>query len=163
MVRLAYSKGYRVTEDGRVIGPRGVERKPIDNGGRYVVTVRTGKHAGSYPVPVHLLAGYQRFGEDALSSGVEVRHLDGDAYNNGEANLALGSHHDNMMDIPPNVRKEHALKGARVRRRMTLQQAEEIRAKYAQGVGYKKLCEEYHLCKSVVSYVVTGRTYVSGQ
>jgi hypothetical protein len=68
-----------------------------------------------------------------------------------------------MMDVPPQVRREQALRGARARRRLTFAQAEEIRQKHAAGTSYSKLVAEYGICKSLVSYIISRRTYALGQ
>lgn len=160
-VLVAYEKGYRVTDAGDVLSPLGRTLKL--NGTAYKRFSVADPPGKPLKVRVHQLAGYQWFGSRALASGHMVRHLDGRGHNNHRGNLAVGTPHDNIMDTPGHVRRAHALKAARTRRRLTFAQAEELRRKRVEGASYRLLCVEYGLCKSLVSYIVNRRTYVCGE
>lgn len=103
MIRFAFKKGYRVREDGSVISHKGKVRKLMMIGRDYkryptfTVTIPDSNNS-QYPVPVHKLVAYQKFGEAALMDGVHARHLDDDATNNSWDNIAIGSMSDNMKD-----------------------------------------------------------------
>ena len=106
-LETAYDKGYRVVE-GEVITPSGTVLALV---GRKYLRFSTMTVNGIYPVPVHRLVAYQKYGEKLFEKGICVRHLDGDAFNNLPNNIAIGTYRDNAMDIPVEDRMrsvEHA-------------------------------------------------------
>lgn len=79
--------------------------------------------------------------------------------------LFLGTQKDNMRDM---TNKGRRAVGAKVsspgernpNRKLNLIQVEEIRHKYAQGgTTYKKLAREYHVCKSMIGYIISGTNW----
>jgi len=162
MVQLAFDKGYRVTEDGQVLSPRGKFRKLQDSNGYKRFNIGVGGTEHAYPVKVHVLTALQHFGDAIFKEGVEVRHLDNNPSNNSRKNLTLGTAAQNSLDRPSHMRGEQALKAARVRRRLTYEQAEEIRRRSANGETYATLCADFGIGKSTVSYIVNKKMYVVG-
>jgi hypothetical protein len=75
-VMIAYTKGYRVLDNGVVKSHKGTLRKTINHGGYEKVNVDIG-NSKKFPVPVHKLQAYQKFGEKVFHDDVHVRHLDG--------------------------------------------------------------------------------------
>lgn len=103
-VKEAYKKGYRVV-DGVVITPLGYSLVLV---GRRYLRFSTKTINGIYPVHVHRLVAYQKYGDKLFEKGIQVRHLDGDRFNNLEHNIALGSQRDNCFDIPKEERIRRA-------------------------------------------------------
>jgi hypothetical protein len=100
-----YNKGYRVIE-GNLYNPKGILIKGyIDNGYRC-----TKIRYNSIPVRLqfHRLLAYQKYRDEMFEEGIEVRHLDGDSLNNLDDNIAIGTHQENMMDIPKQKRIDNA-------------------------------------------------------
>jgi len=116
-----------------------------------------------FSVQVHKLAKYQWFGASSLREGVELRHLDGNRQNNRRSNLALGSHADNMQDVPAETRLKKAKKAAFARRRLSMQQANALRRDRRRGMKYSVLTEKYGVCKSIVSYIVNNKMYKNSE
>lgn len=102
VAKYAYNKGYFIDEDGCLISHTGTKLNPrIANNGYYGTNIRMdGK---SQRLQCHTLAAYQKFGDKIFESEC-VRHLDGNKLNNKKENIEIGSHHDNSMDIPKEVR-----------------------------------------------------------
>jgi len=99
--RVAYNKGYRVTDKGIVNGPQKEDVGYFRNG-YLIVTIRV--HGKCKNLRAHRLQAYQKYGEKIYEPGTVVRHLDGDSKNNHVDNIGIGTHSDNMMDMPKEVR-----------------------------------------------------------
>lgn len=97
-IRHAIASGYHVDEDGSVSGPRG-PLKPRLRGRSVLYWHISVKFSGqTRALPVHRLAGYQRFGEAALQPGVHICHGDAGPLDNSIGNLRLGTASENEMD-----------------------------------------------------------------
>ena len=99
-VVVVHTKGYRVI-DGKLYNPKGVERKTRPKNNPSVPYLRTtfrveGK---SISIPIHKLAAYQKFGNKVFESGILVRHLNANSFDNRESNLELGTSLDNFNDM----------------------------------------------------------------
>lgn len=153
MVRLAFRKGYRVTDDGHVISAHGKTRKltlkkrqPKDPG-YLAFNMKIPGSRNAHPIKVHQLAAFQKFGEKLFEVAC-VRHLDGNSLNNSPDNLALGSHGDNAMDRSPEARKTHAALAAAANIKYDWPA---IEADHAAGLGYKKLRQKYGVRSGTLS------------
>ena len=164
---LAKEKGYVVDEEGYVTSPRGTKLSPFPVRGGYLsFSMRIGEK--SVKVPVHQLVAFQKFGEAYLVDGVQARHLDGNNQNNTWDNIDIGTATENAQDKPVEVRRRacsiagKAGKG-RARhfmRKLSFEQAEQIRKEYASGgVTQKQLAKKYNVGKGVICDLLNGRTY----
>jgi HNH endonuclease len=90
-VIAAYNKGYRII-DGECYSPKGQKLKPYIQ--QYYKRYCNPSFFG------HFLAAYQKFGDAWAYSGLDVRHMDGDCLNNKEENIEIGTHQQNILDIP---------------------------------------------------------------
>ncbi len=154
-LRKAAFRGYTVLADGSVVGPRGsplsLQRVPS---GHLRFNVSLGNDR--YPVFVHRLVAFNKYGEDALKERVEVRHLNGIPTDNRAENIGIGSHSDNLMDQPAAVRVRRAKHASVSLRKLSDKQVSEMRSDRAKGALYRELCAEYGVSKSTVSYIVRG-------
>ena len=148
-VRTARKKGYVVTSDGDVISPLGRNRKlnASQPGGsnrqpywRFNIVDARGIRV---PVPVHLLAAYQKFGERVFMPETQVRHLDGNSLNNTLENIAIGTPSENQMDKPKHTRIRVAKKAASKNKRLSEKQEEELKTLRSKGWTYKKLAKHF--------------------
>ena len=157
MVVLAFDKGYRVTNAGQVrsrLGRVRKLRKHLPGGARspYLkFTVKVPTSDTRYPVPVHRLAAFQRFGEAALEYGVQVRHLNGDSLDNRLINLALGTPSQNALDRPAHDRRAHAQLAGMANAKSD-EIWDKVKVDYASGMGYKRLRKKYGIHLSTLSY-----------
>lgn len=154
--KIAYDKGYRINVVGQVISPQGKIRKlKVGHAGYLIFNIADGQRR--QPVLVHKLASHQWYGP--CPDGMEVRHVNGNKLNNSQENLIYGTHQENMLDIPPEIRYRSAKIGARVVRKLSQDEAEELRKDRDDGMNYKQLMNKYSLAKSTVSYIVNKKTY----
>lgn len=99
----AYYRGYRVI-DGIVANELGIMVNTHTNPRGYLVFQLSFKKS-SYPVLVHRLVAFQKYGTELFEDGIRARHLDSNTMNNKEANILIGTHSENEMDKPEEVRK----------------------------------------------------------
>ena len=159
VVRSAFIKGYRVDDNGQVISPSGKVRKTtVSKYGylRFSFKDELGKH---HILFAHRLAAYQWFGELAVSSELEVRHINGFRKDNRKSNLALGTASQNMMDKSVEARVAQARYAASKLRRFTDEQIAIIRAKRAAGCKLIDIANEFGTAKSTISYIINHATY----
>lgn len=113
IIRMAYEKGARVTEEGKLIGVSGKELGVKRRGSQRYPTFsfKCGNEftkSGVYGIPVHKLAAYCFYGESMFREGVVVRHLDADVLNVSRENIVLGTSSDNERDKCPKDRSRVA-------------------------------------------------------
>lgn len=105
--KKAYEKGYRITEEGEVIGLKGSKVGFFAQNGYLRFKIK--EDGADKNASAHRLQAYQKFGDRIYQNGTVVRHLDGDQKNNHIDNIEIGSMRDNVMDRPAQERLEHAL------------------------------------------------------
>jgi len=152
----AKEKGYKVTKSGEVLSPSGKKRKLSVHDGYYRFNIKFGNE--SYPVKVHRLQAYQKFGDEYLKSNLQARHLDGNSKNNKWGNIAIGTQSENMMDKP----KQQRVKQARQNLKLTENDVREIRQRVDNDnyESYKALAKEYNIkSKGNISDVVNRNTW----
>lgn len=138
----AYSRGYRILEDGTVVGPKGVLSIACYGKQRYP-TISTNWDRRVFGIPAHMLAAYCFYKEEYLTADFIVRHLDGNTLNLSRPNIALGTHSDNELDKNPSLRKQVARLARQAQSftppnaKLTPEQVLAIRAVYASHNGKK--------------------------
>jgi HNH endonuclease len=151
-IRVAFRKGYRVTDEGSVVNAVGGNRKAQTRKTlRQVFNVGVGG-GKRHPVYVHKLQAYQKFGEAIFEPGIVVRHLDGNPLNNRPENIAIGTISDNVMDRDPLERQLHAQKGNRGTGIADEETWLQIKKDHDEGLGYKKLRKKYGVSLASLSY-----------
>lgn len=169
-IRVAFEMGYRVTAAGGVVAPSGRHLVLRWNGDyrHFTFTVRKAdrEEHGLFRVcslPVHRLASYQLFGEEALKPGIQTRHLNDSKIDNRLVNIAIGTQSDNMMDRPEHVRKAIAVLGARsprkTRRKLIDDQVRQIRERFVAGESARTLAKAFGVAHGTISNIVYGRSY----
>ena len=153
-LRSVHLRGYRVNERGEVISPYGVVRKLTTGKSPkepyLVFNMKDADSATVRPIRVHGLLAYQIWGEEIFEHDC-IRHLDGNPLNNTPGNLALGSHHDNAMDRPPDERRAHAAHAAKGR--ATDYDWSTIEKDYFEhGQGFKRLAKKYGMSLGTLSH-----------
>jgi hypothetical protein len=146
--RVAHAKGYRVTEDGRLLNPKGKQLFPAPLGG--YPTFKPGKYANQ--CRVHRLAAFQMFGDAIYQEGMEVRHGDKGTLCFAYSNLKLGTHSENMMDRDPAARRAHAMKATAGMRK---HDHAAVIAFYEKVHSYGKVMAEFGISsKATVHFIV---------
>ena len=153
----AVQKGYIVDGNGQVISPKGKKRALDSRGGYLRFSVKfEGVVRG---IPVHRMVAYIKYGEKAFEPGVQVRHLNGNSLDCHKENIAIGTPLQNCLDIAPEIRVTRAKIAASKMRKLTDEEAGQIRRLNRVGVSLKKLATAYHVSKTAVSYIKNKKTY----
>lgn len=106
-IRIAYDRGYRVLEDGTVLNHAGKPMKlRVYKDTKYPQLVIRVDKSKSKTIRIHRLAAYCFYGEALFDEGIEVRHLNANVFDVSKANIALGTHRENELDKPPEIRKK---------------------------------------------------------
>ena len=154
--QLAYECGYRVTECGKVVNPRGKELKGTLNDRGYPMFHPT--HRGT-SIPVHKLAAYQKFGSAMYKPGIQVRHKVNEPGNASPSNLLLGTQSQNEMDKSLETRVRVAKIATQSRLKLTDSEAIQMRVDHDNGDSYRVLMKRYGVTKTAVSYNINRKTY----
>lgn len=158
-VKQAYDKGYRILNDGVIIGLRGqVVKGDIDmwNYRRFKIRDVNGKNKN---IKASRLQAYQKFGDTMFKDGIVVRHLNGDSLMDTKENIVIGTESDNRMDIPQNIRQQMAQKAASKTKRFSDDQIREIRKDREDGFKLQGLVEKYGATKGNISDIVNRKLY----
>lgn len=160
MIRLAHFKGYRVVNGG-VLNANGKPRKTrirtrLRNGSAYSVEQFTvsDTEGNSFPIPVHRLLAFQKFGEASLAEDIQVRHKNNNSLDNVEANILIGTGTDNALDRTPLSRQEHAAKG---RQTYTVEFIAGLRAAHQAGESYREIEQRTGVSRSMLSYYLSKK------
>lgn len=154
-VVIAYKKGYRVTECGDILSPRGVKMKPYKNPrGYYKISVTY--YGRVVEVYIHRLQAFQKFGLKMFDDGMLVRHKNGDALDNNFDNILIGTHSDNMMDVPEQIRLSKALHATSFVKKTNKDKVRQFHEK--NGRSYEKTMKEFSITsKGTLHFMLNGR------
>lgn len=153
----AYERGYRVDVDGGVTS---------FTGRKLVLTTSTNKthkfsiykgYAGftavlvgwERKVWVHRLQAYQKYGDEMFRPNMVVRHKNGDSTDNPYANILLGTHSQNSLDIAPEDRIKYANYASSFMQRKDWDIIDKDRN---DGLSYRALQSKYGVSKGTLSY-----------
>jgi hypothetical protein len=161
--------GYRIDSEGNIVSPRGNVLKGRDHrqanaasgrrGNYKRFTVRLQPSRETVTVYVHQLQGFQKFGDIALSEGIEVRHANNNSLDNRADNILVGTKSDQMLDFDPKVRVARARNAALAKRRWSDDDVRRLRKRRQQGASMTELAKEEGVGKSVMSMMLNGKTY----
>jgi hypothetical protein len=152
-IKRANERGYTADREGNIYGPRGNRLKLRQQGNKN----RTYPHFGvnlngqTIGVAAHKFISFLKFGEAAIAEGVHTRHLNDDPQDNRWDNIAIGSHSDNMMDKPKEIRQRTAQNAGRARS-LPDHLWVQIELDRSQGATYPQLRERYGIAKSTLSF-----------
>lgn len=108
-VLIAFSRGYKVLENGTLIGPNGIKSIKLYGKQRYPnFTLTINNRVQS--IVIHYLAAFCFYGYNAFNKNLVVRHLDSNTLNVSKSNIKLGSHSENNLDKNKTIRKSAAKK-----------------------------------------------------
>lgn len=169
-IRIAYERGYRVTDDGRLFNPKGEQVTPNLSGQRWgprfsLNGLRHLVPSGVATIPVHRFAAYCFYGEEMFDPALEVRHLNANLWDFSRRNIALGTPSENAYDMPVEVRTRRA-RIARLAQPSRSANAcfsddtvREIRRRLRAGEMGKALAREYGVCPQTISNIRRRNLY----
>lgn len=145
-----HSRGGKV-ENGKIYSFTGNRLNPFLSGDGYP-TVSIHYASRRIKVFVHRLAAYQKFGDALFAPGIEVRHLNSDKLDFSESNIAIGTHSENMMDMPTDLRISRAKNAAKANWKHKAPRSTVFKA-LSTGKSYAEINELYGISKSTLSYM----------
>lgn len=152
---IAYNKGYRIDEFGKIINPKkkiisgSVDKHSYPNYLFFSLRINNKIHK----VAVHKLQAYQKYG-NKLFECEAVRHLNGNSLDNSIDNIAIGSAHDNWMDIKSTVRMEFSRKGTES---VKIKNRSEIGNFYNQCKSYKLTMSKFGISRGTLFNIMHGK------
>ena len=106
-------------------------------------------------VYVHRLQAYQEFGDAIFDKGIEVRHLNGDSFDNSYENIAIGTPFENAMDKAKETRMRCAKKASEAIKKYSDELAQQIQLEYSKGSNYRELMKKYSISsKGTLNYIL---------
>lgn len=160
--KIAYERGNRVS-NGVVYTSKGIPRKLRQNNNGYLVFSMTygsrkDDSRRTYPVSVHRLLAYQKYGDSIYEEGIEVRHKDGNIFNFSSDNIIIGTHSDNMMDQNYKIREKKAIKASEKIRKFNDDEVTEIKLQRSKGASYKQLMLLWDISsKGTMNFIINNK------
>jgi hypothetical protein len=154
---LAKELGYYITKEGIPYGKKRKLKGQFKKG-YHCITIRNGNNI-NWCLPVHKLQAYQKFGNDMFKPHTHVRHLDNNSLNNHYDNLALGTPKENHLDIPRDMVIKRARNAAKILRKLTNEQASNIRKESLEGAKGNYLAKKYQVSTSCISQIINNTYY----
>lgn len=136
IINIIDNKKYNITDDGKLFNDKGFEIKGSLNQDGYLKFSQRGSNGKTYPVLIHRLQCYKKFGMSLFEKGIMVRHLDGNRLNNSVDNLVLGTSRDNQLDVPIEIRKS---------KNRNKYDTDAILDDYKKGMTYKEIATKHNV------------------
>jgi hypothetical protein len=112
-----------------------------------------------FPVKIHRIVAFQKFGERAFEKGTEVRHLDSDKSNFADDNITIGTRVQNIADRPPGSQLAASHKGARKNRKYSDELMERVQQAHKAGMGYTELRRTFNIRSAGAVYQMIKGDY----
>ena len=149
----AFDRGYVVSLEGKAYNKNGKEVGFLKSNGRAYFKIRI--KGLSTDISVHRLQAFQKYGHQLFNNGIEVRHLDAIPSNNSWDNIAIGTHSQNMMDIPEQIRISKAIHASTFNKKYN---EKEVLDFHNKEKSYKKTMEKFSISsKGTLNYILKGR------
>lgn len=111
----AYNKGYRITDSGKILNPKGIEISGTLNEKYKTFSFRFFDKSRS--LKVHKLQAYQKYGNKIFETGIIVRHKNNNSYDNSKENILIGTYSENTLDIPLEKRIQNTTNSTKIRQK----------------------------------------------
>jgi hypothetical protein len=140
--KILYNKGYRITNCGSILNHKGVEINGYKNQKGYI-SISIKVDGNPKKCPAHRLQAYQKYGDKLYEDGLEVRHKNGIKTDNSWDNILIGTHKENMMDIPEHIRIAIATYASSFNKKHDKEAI--IKWHNENGKSYKKTMEHFNI------------------
>jgi hypothetical protein len=155
---IAKNKGYYADTEGNIFSSKNkIALRKSQN--RYFFSIRY--YGSRESIPVHKFIAYLKYGDKIFEDGIEVRHLDNNSLNNSNDNISIGTHSENMQDMPINNRIKKAIHASSKNRRFSDDEVKQILNDRNSGMTYENICLKYNTSKSTLNYFF-NKAYYSG-
>ena len=153
--KYCYELGYRVMENGNIISKSGSILSGSINNGYIRISIRSYIYSYFF---AHRLQAYQKYGDALFKEGIEVRHKNGNSYDNSYDNILIGSHSENMMDIPQSIRVSRAIHASSFNKKYCREDVIDFHENNSRS--YKKTMERFGISsKGTLHFILNGKSY----
>lgn len=164
VLKEAFRRGYTVDRMGAVSSPRGrVLKTCIGSTGYLQVDIYLPDWGFSkgFPVAVHRMVAFSKYGDEMFADGVEVRHLNGVKLDCTWENIAIGTRRQNIMDMTPELRSRgKGIPGSgHPMAKLTEVDVRRIHSLAVSGKSCASIAGEYGIAVSTVSGILTGKSW----
>lgn len=159
---LAKEKGYYVDKQGNAFSPRGnmVGTRGEDPYMYFGIRISKTKVVKVY---IHRLQAHQKFGDAIFDENIEVRHLNGNSFDNSYDNIAIGTPSENSMDKPADKRQRASLIASDKLKVYSDEMVLEIQLMRNAGLTYSELMKKYNISsKGTLNYILKKRISRNG-
>lgn len=144
-------EGYYTIIDGRIFNKNGKEMKNKETYGYRILDTR--QNGRSYTVKQHRLLYAYYNGLDSLIDGLTINHINGNKEDNRKENLeqitfSANAKHAREIGLQP-----------RIKRKISFEQAEEIRKLNKEGKSQRFLAKQYGVEKNTISNILHYKTH----
>lgn len=153
IVKIAYQKGYMVDNNGGLVSKTKQVKLKLSSGYFYF-SIRIDKSTRN--VAVHRLQAYQKYGEKLFDDCIEVRHLNGIRTDNSWDNIAIGTHSENMMDIPEHIRLANAIYASSFMKKHNHKDI--IQWYINNGKSYKKTMQKFNISSKGTLHFILNKS-----
>lgn len=154
---IAKSMGYYVDKSGQAYSPRGNKVGTCGRDGYMYLGIRVNRKK-VIKVYIHRLQAYQKFGNKIYEKDLEIRHLNNELKDNSFDNIGIGTHTENMLDVPKEVRCYNSINAGNAAKRYSDEQAQEMYQKHLMGMSYKQIMKEYGISSlGTLSFIINKR------
>lgn len=166
-ILTAYDKGYRVTDNGVLVGLQGRPLSIAKRGKQKYPTFSVAgvpninNKYGVFGIPIHKFAAYCFYGESMFDSEC-VRHKNGNVLDISKENIALGTHSENQLDKSPEIRRSAASKARKsqgyrpLNAKLSDSEAEEVKTSKEKS---SVLASKYKVSRQTIWNIRTGKKY----
>lgn len=149
--KIAKERGYRIDVDGNVYSKR-MKLNPMKMCPTNYLFFSVKINGKSEKVMVHRFQAYAKYGDKTFEKGIVVRHLNGNSLDNSWDNIAIGTQHDNMMDIPAHIRLANAIRASSFAKKYDHDAVLEY---YRHSKSYKKTMETFNITsKGTLHFII---------
>ena len=131
---IVAKRGYVVTEEGVALNSKGFKVGYTNSVGYTEIKIKLDKKSVS--INVHRLQAFQKYGEKLFISGTVTRHLNGNPLDNSWENIVIGSHSENMFDIPKQIRIKRAIYASSFKKKYNNEDIINFHNEHAQGSAF---------------------------
>jgi len=171
-ILVAYEKGYRVTNDGRLLNPEGAPLKVNPTDKKRYPTFSIKLAGESFYIRSHRFAAYCFYKDELFKEGILVRHLNDDRSDISKENIKLGTQVENMADIPidklklmSQKKRDWCLKNNKrppLRRKLTDEQDAEIVRRLSAGESTRSIAKDFDVHHSTIQYLKVRKGLING-
>lgn len=141
-ILLIVEKGYYINEEGKIFNNKNKELKGyVDKRGYKKFNIRINS-SETIALTFHRFQGYFKFKNQIFNKSLEIRHLNSNKLDNSFDNIGIGTHTENMNDIPKKQRIEKALLASSF---IKVYDHEEVFKYYNEVNSYKLTMEKFNI------------------